>query len=165
MIRPANASDIPTLSRVHVASWRAAYRHILPDEVLNSLSIEQFEANWRRNFSDTQRTNLVLEVESCVSGFIAFGNSRDNDATEGTGEIYALYLIPELWSAGYGRVLWAEASQYLLSRFSVFTLWVLQNNNRARKFYECMGLKHDEQIKNISLYGVELPEVRYRKYL
>ncbi len=165
MIRPANVSDIPALARVHVASWQAAYRHILPDEVLNRLSIEQFEANWRRNFSDIQRTNLVLEVESCVSGFISFGNSRDNDATAGTGEIYGLYLIPELWGAGYGRVLWAEASQYLPSRFSVITLWVLQNNTRARKFYECMGLEHDEQTKNISLYGVELPEVRYRKNL
>lgn len=165
MIRPANVSDIPALARVSVASWQAAYRHILPDEILDNLSVEQREANWRRTFSDTQRTNLVLEVERVVSGFIAFGDSRDDDATPETGEIYGLYLIPELWGVGYGRVLWAEASECLLSRFSVVTVWALQNNTRARRFYECMGFQYDKQTKNISLYGVELPEVRYRKYL
>jgi len=165
MIRTANVSDIPDLARVHVASWQAAYRHILPDEILDNLSIEQFETNWRRNFSDTQRVNLVLEVESSISGFIAFGNSRDDDATVKTGEVYGLYLIPELWGEGYGRMLWTQASQRLQARFSVFTLWVLQNNIRARKFYECMGFEYDEQIKDIALYGVKLPEVRYRKNL
>lgn len=165
MIRRANISDIPALARVHVASWQAAYRHILPDEVLDNLSVEQFEINWTKNFINIQRTNLVLEVERGVGGFIAFGSSRDEDATPRTGEIYGLYLIPELWGAGYGQVLWTEASQCLLARFSVSTLWVLQNNARARRFYERMGFEPDEQVKYISLHGIELPEVRYRKDL
>ena len=163
MIRPASTSDIPALARIQVASWQAAYRDILPDEVLDNLSVEQFEANWRKNFSDTQRINLVLEYGRDISGFIAFGKSRDADATVETGEIYGLYLIPNLWGTGFGRVLWAGASQCVLSRFSVLTLWVLQKNTRARRFYERMGLEYDEQIKDISLYGVQLPEVRYRK--
>ena len=165
MIRLANQSDTPALARVHVASWQAAYRHTLPDEVLDNLSVEQFETNWKRNFADTQRVNLVLEVDGSVSGFIAFGSSRDDDATVQTGEIYGLYLIPELWGAGSGKALWDEASQLLPARFSVLTLWVLQNNTRARNFYERIGFQCDDQLKNISLHGVELPEVRYRKNL
>lgn len=164
MIRPANVSDISALAKVHISSWQAAYRGILPDEILDNLSVKQFETNWVKSFSDTSRTNLVLEIEQKISGFIAFGNSRDHDATSITGEIYGIYLIPELWGKGYGRKLWAETPQHLLSKFSVFTLWVLQNNIRARKFYERIGFEYDEQIKNILLYGVELPEVRYRKH-
>jgi hypothetical protein len=33
-LRPATPADAPALARAHVASWRAAYRGILPDAVL-----------------------------------------------------------------------------------------------------------------------------------
>lgn len=163
MIRFADISDIPALARVHVASWQAAYRYILPDEILSNLSFEQFESNWKRNFNDTQRVNLVIEVDTEVKGFLSFGSSRDDDTTTMTAEIYGLYVVPELWGEGYGRELWTEAAQHLQGKFSEATLWVLQNNTRARRFYERIGFAYDAQVKNISLCGVELPEVRYRK--
>lgn len=165
MIRTAKVSDIIALAKVHLASWQSAYRCILPDEVLDNLSVEQFQDNWVSNFSNTERINLALEVEGRVSGFISFGNSRDNDSTVNTGEIYGIYLLPELCGLGYGHKLWLEASQYLQERFSMLTLWVLQNNIRARKFYERIGFAEDKQSKYISLYSVELSEVRYRKNL
>jgi hypothetical protein len=37
-IRAASRDDVPALARVHIASWRAAYPHILPAEVLAALS-------------------------------------------------------------------------------------------------------------------------------
>jgi ribosomal protein S18 acetylase RimI-like enzyme len=163
MIRRANLSDIPALARVQVASWQAAYRHLLPEEVLDTLAVEQFEANWQSNFRDAHRVNLVVEFEGEVSGFIAFGRSHDEDATEQTGEIYALYLLPALWGARYGRQLWEEASQSLSAQFSASTLWVLQDNTRARKFYERMGFEHDGHVKDWPMCGSQLPALRYRR--
>ncbi len=163
MIRPATASDISALARVHVASWQAAYRHILPEEVLEQLSVPQFETNWTRNLCDTQRQNLVLEVEGSLGGFLSWGNSRDADARPDLAEVYSLYLLPELWGQGYARVLWEEGLGHLLPRFSGFTLWVLQDNARARRFYEARGLEREGHFKTISLYGVDLVEVRYQK--
>ena len=165
MIRPADISDIPALAKIHVAAWQSAYSHILPDEILNNLSIPQFEANWQISFSDSRRENFVLEVDKKVKGFISFGKGRDNDSTHETGEIYGLYLVPDLWGTGYGRKLWEGILKQLQSRFSIATLWVLQKNRRARGFYERIGFECDNRVKEISLYDIKLSETRYRKHL
>ena len=165
MIRPATVSDISALAKVHIASWQAAYRGILPDEVLNNLSFEQFEDNWRKNFADSQRSNSVLEVENRIIGFIAFGNSRDHNKTTRIGEIYGLYLAPEFWGLGHGRTLWKGVLECLRENFSELILWVLKDNVRARRFYESVDFKLDRKRRNILLYDVELAEVRYRRNL
>ena len=41
ILRDATESDIEPLVRLHIASWQAAYRGILPDEVLDHLSLEK----------------------------------------------------------------------------------------------------------------------------
>jgi len=164
-IRTAKMADAPELAAVHMASWRAAYRSILPDAILRDLSVEAFEENWKKHISNANRTNLVLEIEGRVRGFAAFGNSRDEDARADTGELYALYLVPEVWGAGHGRLLWREASERMAERFNEIVVWVLQANARARGFYEGMGFEEEGLVKGITLFGVELPEIRYRRPL
>jgi len=41
IIREATHNDIPALAKVHVDTWRTAYRGIMPDEYLANLSYEQ----------------------------------------------------------------------------------------------------------------------------
>jgi ribosomal protein S18 acetylase RimI-like enzyme len=165
IIRPASLLDTPALAKVHITSWQATYRSILPDEVLNRLSEDEFQTIWKQNLVSDQRTNLVLDVESHTSGFIAFGSSRDADADVRTGELYGFYLTPTVWKLGFGRKLWEEAKLHLIGRFTEVTLWVLQNNERARKFYEAVGFIYDGQVKKTSIHGVDLLEVRYRQRL
>jgi len=43
MIRPATPEDARAIAEVHVASWRYAYRGLLPDDVLDRLSVEERE--------------------------------------------------------------------------------------------------------------------------
>ena len=64
----------------------------------------------------------------------------DDDADESVGEIHAIYLLADYWDKGYGRQLMDFAVNRLkeLSCCKV-TLWVMEENNRARRFYERYG--------------------------
>ena len=168
LIRPAASADVPDLARLHVVSWRAAYRGIMPDAVLDSLSIEAFETRWRQSFAQTQRSTLAVEINRQLVGFTSVGPSRDADVEpHSTGELYALYLDPLVWGQGVGHALWSAAFQMLVeNQFADATLWVLEANTRARSFYERVGFCLEPgATKALEREGAVLPEVRYRRPL
>lgn len=161
MIRSPTEADIPALAAVHIASWQAAYRDLIPAAILDNLSQSQFEARWRKSLAQASRENLVLEIDGQLMGFVSWGANRGAEQA-GVGELYALYLHPDAWGAGYGRELWGQAVSHLKVKYHAATLWVLEANGRARGFYKRMGARPDGAAKMAQLMGAEVPEVRYR---
>jgi GNAT superfamily N-acetyltransferase len=165
LIRPAVVSEAAAVARVHVAAWRAAYPNLLPERVLDALSEEERARRWERILSTSAGVTLIAEVDGALAGFASIGESRDEDAVPGrTGELYALYVAPEWWSRGIGWRLWAAARQRIFDTgFVEATLWVLEGNDRGRRFYERVGLALDPgAVQSVDIHGVTLPEVRYR---
>lgn len=76
----------------------------------------------------------------------------------------AIYVAPNSWSKGVGRGLWDVAQYRLRERgFNVVTLWVLELNERAIRFYRAAGLTPDgAPPRSITLGGAQLKQVRYR---
>lgn len=141
-IRPATLDDAAPLARLHVDTWRVAYCDILPAAFLDALSYEKREQRWcdRLGQSDPQQFTLVAEEPAGVLvGFASGGPERDG--TPGyDGEVYALYVSPSHWRSGIGRRLMVACAQMLLERgFRSGMLWVLEENQRARAFYEALG--------------------------
>lgn len=103
-------------------------------------------------------------MDHAILGFAAVGPSRDDDATGATGELYAIYADPDAWGRGIGRRLMATAVNELATAgFAEATLWVLESNQRARRFYETGGWKTDGSRRTEELRDgqVEAVEVRY----
>jgi GNAT superfamily N-acetyltransferase len=97
-----------------------------------------------------------------VIGFIQLVLSRDAAAPAGTGEVAALYVDPEHWRSGAGRALLAASVALALRRgYRALTLWVLDANAAARRFYERQGLAPDGETKLDPRAGGVLFEVRY----
>ncbi len=164
-VRPAVPEDAPALAAVHVRSWQAAYRGIVPDAVLNSLSVERRAAFWADTITDLQPPTgiWVAEHDGAVAGFVHVRRSKDHGAEPSVGEVGAIYLIPEAWSRGLGRALLDTAVVELgRNGFEAATLWVFRDNARARRFYERAGWAPDGEAKSIEIGGVSLVEVRYR---
>jgi ribosomal protein S18 acetylase RimI-like enzyme len=89
-----------------------------------------------------------------VVGFVTFGPSRDEDAV-GMGEIYALYVDPDRYEAGVGRMLMAHARRRLKEEgFEAAVLWVLIGNDRAASFYEREGWKPDGATREENPYEI-----------
>jgi GNAT superfamily N-acetyltransferase len=168
-IREATIADARAIAEIHVRAWRAAYRGQVPDAHLEALSVDERLAQheWTiRNPRETWRLWIAADDDGAVVGFAVTGPSEDADADERTGEVYAIYLEPERVGTGVGRALFDHAVADLRSRgFATATLWVLETNERARRFYEIAGWSADGTRAAERIDRAMLPTVRYRATL
>ena len=162
-IRPAAESDAFGVARVHVYTWQAAYRGVMPDAYLESLSVSNRESVWRESIIKGTPELWVADWNSEIIGWAAFGPSRDADADGTVGELEAIYVMPSFWKKGLGRSLWLAARRRLIQRgFTSVTLWVLKDNVRAIEFYRAVGFDEESASeKEIVRAGKRLREVRY----
>lgn len=167
-VRPATIADAPSVARVHVESWRSAYGGLVPNEYIDSLTIDRRREVWEEILGNASADQglLVLEASDSIVGFCHFSPTRDDDAPPGTGEITAIYLLSSHWGRGGGSLLLAEASQALTAAgFERATLWVLEGNERAQRFYSRHGWHPDGSTKVEDRGPFRLREVRYVRSL
>ncbi|MGE5613271.1 MAG: N-acetyltransferase family protein [Bacillota bacterium] len=164
-IRYADISDAGTLAEIHARSWKAAYKGIVPDEILESITVEKRQEYFEKALSKKWEEDAIIYKEDEAVGFICIGECRDADKPGAYGEIWGIYLLPEYWGMGIGSVLINWGINELKKRnYSKVTLWVLEENINARKFYEKIGFKHDGTVKEITI-GKKLKEYRYEKII
>jgi ribosomal protein S18 acetylase RimI-like enzyme len=170
VIRAARVADAAQIAVVHVRSWQGAYRGLLPQAYLDGLDPAQRVGRWERSLAeaDVGRTGiLVADVDGALLGFVGYSPSRDGDAdSDRVGEIGAIYLLPSAWGKGVGRRLMDAALVRLAeAKFNQVTLWVLDSNARARRFYEAGGWVADGAQKFDESRGFPITQVRYRRSL
>ena len=159
-IRPASPDDALAIATIRVRGWRSAYRHAFPTAELDALPIDPDRWRARLLVPPLGWTTIVCEDDGHVVGFASTGPSRDEDDL---GELYAIYVDPDAWSTGAGRALLAAAESALTADYGAALLWVLEDNPRARNFYEQAGWAADGVRKAEERFGVRAAEVRYRK--
>jgi GNAT superfamily N-acetyltransferase len=161
-VRRATEADVRAVATVHVASWREGYAHVFPRDRLAALSLDEREMLARNVLARPERgTLLVAEVDGAVVGFASAGAAFDPGIE--AGEVYAIYVAPEHWGHGVGRALMERALQLLAERgFEQAVLWVLDDNPRARRFYEAGGWRLDGARRKGEHLGVHTEELRYR---
>ena len=164
VVRPATLEDTRGIATVHVRGWRAAYRDILPRDFLHALTIDEREARWPPNLGETIAVPFVAEEAGAVIGWASVGACRDEDATPGLGELWAIYVEPGRWRGGVGRALWTWGRRRLVERGARdVVVWVLEANHPARRFYEAVGFAPaPDRIRMLQIGGARVPEVRMR---
>ncbi len=166
-IRVASADDVAALAQIHVLSWQQAYRGLLPDEYLDSLRWTQRIARWRELIAGQDppgSATLVVAEDDEVLGFAHVGPTRDDDNRgKAVGELVSIYLRPDAWGRGLGRGLLGDAIALLKQAGNLTaTLWVLEGNARAIRFYESNGWTPDGARKQATIAGHPVTEIRYR---
>lgn len=167
LIRPATPDDAHGIAVVHVRAWQQAYRGLMPQPVLDGLSIAEREAGWARLLAETPRASqtIVAEREGEIAGWASFGDARDAEAP-GSGELWGIYAHPDAWSTGVGHALITAVEDALRSDdHETAYLWVLEGNARAASFYERHGWASDDGRKVDHRPGLELHELRHVKRL
>ena len=174
-IRPARAADGPPIARIRAATWRAVYPGLIPEQTLaertDPVAVER-EGEWRSAHS--MDGVLVAEANGdALVGFAVFGPERDEgyqlgqpqtEAPEhGRGELYAIYVLPGHWNTGAGRALLDGVLGLAAKQdYNDVSLWVLEANARARRFYEKAGFRLTGESGVLGgLRG--LTQVRYRR--
>ncbi|MEI6360900.1 MAG: GNAT family N-acetyltransferase [Actinomycetes bacterium] len=161
-IRPATASDAEAMALVHVRTWQVAYRGLIPDAHLDAIDVDERAERWRRILVDANaRSQFVLvgEAHGDVVGFATGGPSRDSDGTAAK-EVYAIYVHPERWDRHLGAELMESLLELLEAESAAVSLWVIGDNERARRFYAAFGFMTDGRTRIEAIGGSEVSEVR-----
>lgn len=162
MIRQATADDAATVGRIHVESWNVAYRGIMPDDVIAKTDLPYRTKFWAERIADTEWPVFVLEEQGQCVAFCQMIPTRDadDDKTE-VGHITSLHVLPQLRGRGHGRALVDHVlAEFRQRGFAAVTLWVLEENWDARRFYEKYGFVLDGGVRRYP--RTDVPEVRYR---
>ena len=157
LIRPAEPRDAAAVADVHVRTWEAAYEHVFGADRLAEIDVAR-----RRAIAEQAIASggvAVAEDDGRIVGFVSVGPSTDVD---GEGELYAIYVLPEAWGSGAGHRLMEAGKELLRASYTDATLYVLDDNPRARRFYEREGWALDGTTKTGEFLGLPVAEVRYR---
>lgn len=156
-LRPVRPADAPAVARVYVDTWRDAYRGLIPQAYLDSMSHALHERRWRQAFA-AGGWGFVAELDRRIVGFASGGRCRSRGRW--TGELFVLYVLPPWQGRGVGRALF-DATYFELARrgHPDMLVWVL-STNPARRFYEHLGGEPaGENFCDIG--GARLKEVGY----
>ncbi len=140
-------------------TWQVAYEHVFGAERLAGIG-ERRRAQWEEwpPGSRPGRQVFVADENGRIVGFVSAGDSRDEP---GKGELFAIYVLPGAWGSGAGPAL-METALVALRGYPSATLWVLEDNPRARRFYEREGWILDGTRRDVEILGVTVAELRYR---
>jgi GNAT superfamily N-acetyltransferase len=133
VIRQARADEAETLAAIQRDASLAALAHIFPPERY-PYPIAEIRQRWSDALADPVMTVFVAEQDTAIGGVAACRAEW----------LDGLYVRPALWGRGVGRELHDEVLDRLRAGGSARChLWVLEHNDRARRFYERLGWREN----------------------
>ena len=164
-LRLAQPDDLPELSRIYAASWKHAYRGMMPQAYLDRLPEDFWVPSFSQRLEQGIYTITVAEQQNTLCDGVIYGPSRE-EALEDWGEICSIYVLPSHMGQGTGHLL-LEYARLKMQRIGVENvfLWVLEQNQHARRFYERHGFSFEGERGQLVIEGVPLTELRYLRAL
>jgi GNAT superfamily N-acetyltransferase len=185
-IRAGSVADAAQVAAVQREAWFAAYEGIIAAEVIDRVTVPDEGARVRQSFRTRPGQRMLVATAPApdsdsdsgeIAGYASYGPETDvlnapwphpltADGESGrVAELYALYVRPSSWSTGTGRALMERVlARTGAAGYRAITLWVLRDNQRARRFYERAGFTPDGATNVLTGLGGIL-EIRYRRPL
>lgn len=159
-IRPASANDMPQIGRLLVNAWRSAFRGILDDAFLASMSAEnQAQQHARRLGLPGVSYRIAVHQRDGVVGLATFGPARDHIPPH-IQELYSLYVAPAQQGQGIGTALVrAMAEHCRAGNIEAVFAWTLRDNP-YQGFYEKLGA-WPSRTGTVSLAGRSYHQTAY----
>lgn len=146
-IRDPEPADASAIAELHVATWREAYAHLLPEAFFSDEYIAGRHRMWEHVLTHP-REDVSIRVAERDGVIVGFAWAGPSIAAEGVQppcdrQLYAIYISAAQYGSGVGQALLDAA---LGTQPAV--LWVAKENPRATSFYLRNGFRFDgvEQI-------------------
>lgn len=142
-VRRAGIADAEAIAGLHAASWRTAYRGLVPDRRLARGLDGDRRRHWRAALAKARPRDVVLVAEDGerLLGFVAIWASGRS-----SGLIDNLHVLPALRGQRIGEQLLRAAARRLRSlRIRQAFLWAFVANDPAIRFYRRLGAHGDRR--------------------
>jgi ribosomal protein S18 acetylase RimI-like enzyme len=184
-IRSATTADAAAIATVRADSWRAAYEGLIPAAALAEATGPASVSAYTESLIMRSCAGILVAEpppqtqprpagpqECQVIGFASFGPERDaagqlvpppeaSPSGSAAGELYAIYVHPAYWGGQAGwQLLTGIVSRAAAQRYASLSLWVLEANDRARRFYERAGFAVTGESQVLGDLG-GVTEIRY----
>jgi GNAT superfamily N-acetyltransferase len=165
MIRKATADDFKGIARVHVDCMHASYNGLFTEEIIDKFTYTDREKRWQKDLPNSIKGGsmnfVAMDEKGDIVGFALAGTMRDPRLRmRYTGEIYGIYVHPEVQGQGFGKKLFETVTEHLASlHHSKIALWTFKNH-QSYHFFEHLG---GEEVyeKNTSVGGKEFEECAF----
>ena len=132
MIRQATEADARQIADIVVEDWKKAYRGIIDQDYLDSMSVEE---RYSRELKRYQIYRVAISRDE-VLGF-TWNEMTDDEAAD--CEIIAIYIRYARRNSGIGRALFQDSVDiFRTAGRKKMIIWCLRENAEAWKFYEKM---------------------------
>lgn len=175
-VRPARPSDAGEIARIQLATWRVAYRRILPRHVLDNLDEAWLGRRWSAAIeappSPAHRVFVAVEQaeQSYLVGFVASGPADaealapDEPAealSTGVVAVTDLLVEPRWGRRGHGsRLLAASVDLWRSDGFTTAVAWAFDDDEATRKFLVSTGWEPDGARRSLDVEDMLVPQIR-----
>jgi ribosomal protein S18 acetylase RimI-like enzyme len=164
-IRRRISADAAGIAKVHIDSWKTAYRGIVSQSYLEGVSYSTRETWWLERLSNLPKFVFVAEDESrqpgeSIIGFCAGGTNRSTDDSVYSAELRSIYILERYRRQGVGQALLKSlVGEFIENGFDSMIVWVLAKNPYLA-FYEKLGGKY-VQTQDIQIGGSAFVEIAF----
>lgn len=141
--RAARLDDSQELAAVHTQSWKETYIGLFPKQAWSEESQLRRETMWNELLTDRNTTTVVAEIDSRIIGFAHAEHSRDEPLLP-SEELKMIYVLTEAHGTGAGQALIDSALGGAAA-----SVWVLEQNPRARSFYARNRFMYDGTVREM----------------
>ncbi|GIM81169.1 GNAT family N-acetyltransferase [Salinispora arenicola] len=175
-VRPARLQDAGEIARIQLATWRAAYRRILPRQVLDNLDEAWLARRWTAAVHEppsvAHRVLVAVEQaeQSYLVGFAAFGPAdAEAEAPEEPAEalgpdvvaITDLLVEPRWGRRGHGsRLLAAAVDHWRDDGFTRAVAWAFDGDAATRSFLTGAGWEPDGAARALDVDDMLVAQLR-----
>ena len=131
-IKKADINDAELVGYIHSTAWKQAYNDIFPVNYLEADTPDVRAREFRESCRDERIFYFLLYEDKTAVGIVKVESEWNQSC-----EILSIYILEEYRNKRYGKQFIAYLKDTL--KYKKIYLWVLEENMKARQFYESNG--------------------------
>src|SRR5215467_8953969 len=173
-VRPARPGEAAEIARIQLATWRTAYRRLIPRQVLDGLDEATMAEQWAEAITapPTPRHHVLIAVEQAerdhTVGFVATGPADDDALApdekplpDTVAAVTDMLVEPRWGRRGHGsRLLSAAVAMWRADGFDTAVAWVFEQDPATRRFLTSAGWAPDGEARALDIDDLLVPQLR-----
>ena len=134
------------MPEVYIKSWRATYKGIILDKILDTITVEKFSKIWKK-YITKENNGIFGAFENDI--FLGFGAFTPDEEMADTLYLDSLHIKDEYKGKGVGTKIINHLKEYARGKgYKGVSVSIISGNDRARNLYTKLGAVHLNDYNN-----------------